>query len=294
MTYQALPETLAIDFPELLKSDDYDFSYWAAQGPTALLEQVVRPFLVELATIDNRTRLQTALDSIEKLAAHENEAIRVAINTGLFEGLVATDYQALPTLVPLMGDRSLGECRAIARHYAIPPKYLELLGTATLIDLQVCVTIRPAYFSDLRKLEWFGKYSRFREIFQKDFGRAAKGEMAYLVAVVKEFPIGQVEVELTKYRDEGVGEVIALRVLEPFRRCGIATQLMDSAENEMRQHSLHMAQLGVNKQNEAALKLYEKRGYVIVGEDTESWGYTDLDGTYHHVDDDEWKMQKTL
>ena len=62
----------------------------------------------------------------------------------------------------------------------------------------------------------------------------------------------------------------------------------------MRKQGLKTAQLAVNKENQPALALYRKLGYIIVGEDTESWGYTDPDGTYHLIEEDEWKMQKSL
>ena len=160
--------------------------------------------------------------------------------------------------------------------------------------LHLDVTIRDAVAADLPKLEWFGSITPFREILDNDFARAERQEMAFLVAEVNRFPVGQAVADFVRFSAENIGHITGLRVLEPFQRCGIASSLMDMAEQRIRQRSLKGAQLGVAKENHSALALYRKRGYIIAGELIDTWGYTDPQGIHHTVEEIEWNMQKSL
>ena len=161
-------------------------------------------------------------------------------------------------------------------------------------SLHLDLTIRDVVAADLPKLEWFGSLTPFREILENDFARAERQAMAFLVAEVNAFPVGQVVVDFVRFSAENIGHITALRVLEPFQQCGIASSLMEMAEQRIRQRGLQVAQLGVAKENHSALTLYRKRGYIIAGELTDMWGYTDPQGMYHTVEEIEWNMQKSL
>lgn len=120
----SLAERLAAAFPTLV---DADFHYWAERGPTSLLEQVLRPQLVNLAEADDVYTLRAILSWIEQQLATADQADRVAIHTGVLEGLVAADYRTVPAMIPLMGERTRAGCRALAPHFAIPEPYMQLL-----------------------------------------------------------------------------------------------------------------------------------------------------------------------
>jgi ribosomal protein S18 acetylase RimI-like enzyme len=58
-----------------------------------------------------------------------------------------------------------------------------------------------------------------------------------------------------------VGEIESVGVLPEFRNRGIGTALMDRLEAEMRADGVHDLMLGVLAGNDAAIRLYERRGY---------------------------------
>jgi GNAT superfamily N-acetyltransferase len=169
---------------------------------------------------------------------------------------------------------------------------LDMAAQQLSITLSTCV--RLARQDDLRRLEWFGMLTPFREILEKDFERAEQGELVYLVAEVNSYPIGQVEVDLTKKGDLGIGVLMALRVLPPFQNLGIGSQLLQAAEQAIRDHHLQIAELGVAKDNPGAFRLYVRQGYQVVGEDCEPWSYRTPDGETMTITEAEWLMQKGL
>jgi ribosomal protein S18 acetylase RimI-like enzyme len=153
---------------------------------------------------------------------------------------------------------------------------LNLPAQSFFLTLPVC--IRPVRRDDLRPLEWFGMIAPFREILEKDFERAAQGELIYVVAEANHYPVGQVEVDLTQKGDQGIGVIMALRVLPPLQNLGIGSQLLQAVEKVLRTHQLRIAELGVAKENAGAFRLYRRSGYHVVGEDYEPWSYTTPQG----------------
>lgn len=160
--------------------------------------------------------------------------------------------------------------------------------------LTLPVTIRPATKEDVPLLEWFGEWLPFRKLIQDNFARSLRGDSAYLVAVVNDFPVGQVVADLVQLEDEDAGYIFAMRVLRPFQRLGIGKQLLAEIEAVIYQNDLPFAQLNVAKTNHIAERLYKKAGYQIIGEEVEPWHYTTPMGERITVDDVEWIMQKRL
>lgn len=69
----------------------------------------------------------------------------------------------------------------------------------------------------------------------------------------------------------GLPQINALEIDENYRRQGLATMLVTTAENEARRQGFSMIGLGVEISNEPAKRLYEKLGYnyqQIGGSDT--------------------------
>ena len=154
--------------------------------------------------------------------------------------------------------------------------------------------VRECSAEDLPALEWFGLYRHHREIFAEAFARHLRDENIMLVADLKDFPVGQAWIDLTKRQAEGIGYIWAVRVFPFLRGLGIGSTLMSSAERVLRDRGIHMAEVGVEKDNADARRLYERLGYVQCTELREQYGYTTPDGVrgWHVVD--QWIMRKRL
>lgn len=156
------------------------------------------------------------------------------------------------------------------------------------------VTVRACVEGDLPQLEWFGKFTPHREIIRDAYERQQRGENLMLVAEVNQFPVGQAWIDLAKKRSESVGVLWAVRVLRPFRRSGIGSRLLRVAERVLRERGYAAAEIGVERHNSAARRLYERLGYWTVGEEREEYDYTTPDGVYTRVPVDQWILRKRL
>ena len=152
------------------------------------------------------------------------------------------------------------------------------------------ITIRHAQQNDLRKLEWFGLLTPFRDHIERAYARAQQGDMIFLVADLNAFPVGQVWVEIQS--DSGL--MMALRVLEPLRNMGIGTRLIRAAEHALIERGLHTSEIHVALNNPGAKRLYERLGYRVLQEKHLQWEYTSPGGTPQQVEEQVWLMQKTL
>jgi ribosomal protein S18 acetylase RimI-like enzyme len=99
---------------------------------------------------------------------------------------------------------------------------------------------------------------------------------------------------MVRFQKEDAGYIMALRVMPPFQRLGIARQLMAAIEAAVWQNGYAVAQLNVAKGNAYAKRLYKKLGYRVIGELAEPWHYTTPDGLKKTVAEVEWVMQKLL
>ncbi|HEX6986262.1 MAG TPA: GNAT family N-acetyltransferase [Planctomycetaceae bacterium] len=158
----------------------------------------------------------------------------------------------------------------------------------------VPVVVRPCAAVDLPRLEWCGLFTPHREIIRAAYEAQVRGEQLMLVADVNGFPIGQVWVDLFRKREESVGVIWALRVVPFMQRLGLGTRLLAAAEGVLRRRRFKQAELGVEKSNPSAAKLYERLGYVRVGESQEEYSYKTPDGQFFRVPQDLWVYRKTL
>ncbi len=160
--------------------------------------------------------------------------------------------------------------------------------------IPLTVRVRECTEADLPSLEWFGSFSHHREIFAEAYARHRAGQNLMLVADARGFPVGQAWVDLEKRKDESVGVLWAVRVLPFLQNLGIGGLLILTAERRLRERGFRAAELGVEKENDGARRLYERLGYQLVGELCEEYGYTTPDGT--HVRDvvDQWVLRKPL
>jgi ribosomal protein S18 acetylase RimI-like enzyme len=158
----------------------------------------------------------------------------------------------------------------------------------------LAVTIRRCEAGDLPKLEWFGRYVEFREVFREVFERQERDEVVMLVAAANHYPIGQVWIDLTTKQDLSIALIFAVRVLPCFQNLGIGTRLMAAAENVIRERDLMTAELGVDHENIHAKRLYERLGFAAIDSVVDEWRYTRPDGVEMRVVANEWVMQKRL
>jgi len=89
------------------------------------------------------------------------------------------------------------------------------------------------------------------------------------------------------FRKEGIPEIVDLNVLSSFRRLGIATALLDDAEELISQRK-DIAGLGVGMTADygAALRMYAQRGYLPDGGGLYSHGQPVKFGEQVPVDDE--------
>jgi ribosomal protein S18 acetylase RimI-like enzyme len=157
-------------------------------------------------------------------------------------------------------------------------------------DLKIDVTLRPCRKEDLLALEWFGSASQFREVIAEAFQRQKQCEVLMLVAEANHFPIGQLWIDLTKKREQSTGVLWAFRVLVPFQGLGIGTRLMVTAEAVLVRNRFAKCEIGVEKDNPGALRLYERLGCEVVEDNTEEFEYTNPDGKTIRMAFEEWIM----
>jgi ribosomal protein S18 acetylase RimI-like enzyme len=160
----------------------------------------------------------------------------------------------------------------------------------------VPLLIRPCREEDLPKLEWFGLFTEHRELIRNAFERQRRGEIVMLQAVTEAnaFPIAQVWIDFERKRAASTGLLWALRVIECYQRMGIGTRLLRAAEAELRHRGYRCVEIGAERDNPDARRLYERLGYRVVGVDQHSYSYTTPWGEQRRVPVDEWILHKDL
>ena len=166
-------------------------------------------------------------------------------------------------------------------------------------DVESRTVIRRVVISDLPKLEWFGQFRRYRNIFQQTFEEHLSGRRLMLVADLDSFPIGQIVVQFSSARTQFAdgrtrGYLYALRVLQPFRHRGVGTRLIRWAEQALIERQYLWSTIAVAKDNHGARRLYERLDYRVFADDPGRWRYTDPDGEVHFVVEPSWVLAKRL
>ena len=138
-----------------------------------------------------------------------------------------------------------------------------LPAAASRLAVVAEVLVRPCQQEDLELLEWFGLYRHHREIVLDAFARHLRGDWA-----VRVFPF--------------------------LRGLGIGTRLMQSAEELLRERGFGVGEVGVEKDNEAAHRLYVRLGYEPHGDVLEEYAYTTPDGESARHVVDQWILRKRL
>ncbi len=124
-------------------------------------------------------------------------------------------------------------------------------------------TIRKMNIGDTKQLAKLDEICFAVPWSEQAFVDEASNELAtYLVAVDNDTPIGYIG--YWKVIDEG--HITNIAVSPEYRRCGIASQLLEKTIKTAYNENLCLLTLEVRKSNIAAKNLYEKYGFVRLGE----------------------------
>jgi ribosomal protein S18 acetylase RimI-like enzyme len=168
------------------------------------------------------------------------------------------------------------------------------------IAVSFTITIRKMHYDDLRKLEWYGQFTHFRRLFLRSYQGQQDGSRFLLVADAKGFPIGRLFIQFGNKKNTKLSDGVtraylySFQVMEVFQGQGLGTRLIRVAESLLVQRGFRLATIGVVKTNEGALRLYQREGYEIYGEDEGRWRYIDHRGIEQKVHEPCWLLEKSI
>jgi GNAT superfamily N-acetyltransferase len=134
-------------------------------------------------------------------------------------------------------------------------------------------------------------WNKSLELFENYLAQQARGERTILVATFQTELAGYLTMlwrsEYPPFRELGIPEICDLNTLIKFRKKGVATALMDAAENEIAQRSgIVGIGVGLTADYGAAQQMYVRRGYVPDGNGISKKGMLLEYGDEVTVDDD--------
>jgi GNAT superfamily N-acetyltransferase len=156
------------------------------------------------------------------------------------------------------------------------------------------IVVRACEQSDLAALEWFGQFTSHRAFVAAQFGRHVRGDNVMLVAAHRDYPVGQIWIELANVPHAAVASLWALRVLQPYQGLGIGRHLVAAAEAVARRVGRTVAEIGVEKHERLVRALYERLGYAVVREHVDDETYVAPDGRAYAHRYDQWILAKPL
>lgn len=162
------------------------------------------------------------------------------------------------------------------------------------------VRIRTLVRDDLPGLEWGGEYAHFRRLYAEVYQSAVQGRAVLWVAELQgKGIIGQLFVQLVSARSELAdgatrAYIYGFRVQPAHRSQGVGTRMMQAAEDDLRRRGFRWVTLNVGVDNPAARRLYQARGYHVIGSEPGNWSYIDEKGQRQEVHEPAWRMEKSL
>ena len=164
---------------------------------------------------------------------------------------------------------------------AAPPLPLEL---ARFRLPPVEAVVRPLRQADCRDLEWHGGPD-LRSFYELQYQRHSRGEIAVLVIEWNGACVAQSAIHWSgKPTHPHIPDIQSLRVLPLFRGLGLGTRLLAASEAVIAGRGYNEVSLAVSIDNPRARALYERVGYVLVGEPyRDDWSYADAAGQTRRV-----------
>lgn len=169
-----------------------------------------------------------------------------------------------------------------------------------MTSLEQQVVIRKLQQADLPQLEWGGELAHFRNIFAAVYQQYLHGDAILWVA---ELPgagvVAQVFIQLISHRPELANGnfrayLFGFRVQSAYQNRGIGTRMLRKAEDDLRAMNFQLITLNVGRENADAIRLYERLGYRIVGNEPGQWSYINHLGKRVFVDEPSYRMEKRL
>jgi ribosomal protein S18 acetylase RimI-like enzyme len=163
------------------------------------------------------------------------------------------------------------------------------------------VVIRNVREADLVGLEWEGEYAHFRRLYQDAYRRALRGLSVLWVAELPDGPglIGQVFIQMYCDRPElcnGIDRayLYGFRIRPAYRSCGLGSRILEVAERDLVERGYTLLTLNVARDNIDAIRLYQRRDFMIVAPEPGRWQYIDDKGKLQDVHEPAWRMEKRL
>lgn len=162
------------------------------------------------------------------------------------------------------------------------------------------VRFRQALEADLRKIEWEGAYTKFRQVYADVYQRSTSGLALMWVAELLEIGlVGQAFVQL-KMNDRSCANgksrayLHSFRVRPALRGRGLGTALMAFVEQDLLQRNFSELTLNVADDNPEALRLYYRLGYTVVKRISGEWSFYDDKGKLQRVVEPGYRLAKML
>jgi ribosomal protein S18 acetylase RimI-like enzyme len=162
------------------------------------------------------------------------------------------------------------------------------------LALKLPVTIRACRQEDVRLLEWEGLFTPHRAIIEEAWRRHVGGTNVMIVADMSGYPVAQVWIDLEKLEEGSAAVLWALRVHPVLQRAGLGSRLLREAERWLISRGFSVVEIGVDKSNPEALRLYERLGYHVDRGSIEQYQYVTPDGTQVDAVADLWMLRKPL
>jgi ribosomal protein S18 acetylase RimI-like enzyme len=154
--------------------------------------------------------------------------------------------------------------------------------------------IRQCTEAHLDDLEWYGLFTAHRKIIHEAFDAQERGEGLMLIADLNGFPIAQAWLDFVRRQEFGTTVIWALRVFPCLRGVGIGRQVLQAAEEASRDRGFEWTELGVERSNAGARRMYERAGYHVVGKKRGCYSYTPPGAPRVKVRRDELILEKYL
>ena len=165
-------------------------------------------------------------------------------------------------------------------------------------DLLAQLRIRHVQEKDLSALEWDGKYTHFRRVYQNSYYRQKQGKgLMWVVELPGNSIIGQVFIQfITDQPSLADGKnrayLYSFRIKPIYRSLGIGTKLLQTVVSDLKRRKYHQVTLNVAKENLRAIQFYKDHGFQIKSEDPGVWSYPDHNGVWQTMREPSWRMIK--
>jgi ribosomal protein S18 acetylase RimI-like enzyme len=139
------------------------------------------------------------------------------------------------------------------------------------------LSIDDLTMADLHHIAWSGDPHHLTVV-RDALDRVVTGDLEYLaVRTPSGGPVAKVSVDFARYPEAGYLSQFATN--PALQGLGIGSYLMAGAERRVLSRGRRVTRICVEHDNVKARALYERLGYVAIGEEVDSWGRTGPDGT---------------